>query len=347
MNYKNLPLLLLLVLASCNGDHPLVDPSVSGRDAIAFGSSIAEQEQQTTRAVGLQTLHSAFHVWSYKALSGGMQSVIADYTVGYTVGSAGTTETNTADWDYVGVLPGQEVKYWDYAATSYRFWGYAGDGVNVSADGTTLTFPGLALSTTEPTTALYSSLKEVEKSGYGQTVQLEFRRPYAKIRVAFYCAEPLDVDDEVTITGITFAPTEGSIPRQGSMEILYPLTGPSTWSVTPGALTQDDLSYLDVTLTSTIGTSSDHALTAKPNAEAEFYYVLPTSSGNPSFQLKADVNEEPKTAVVPANFMQWKPNFFYTYIFKITEAGRKLEFFDVRVTPWLYGGSLEDEWRNW
>lgn len=344
----NLACILGGVFVACSGDHALTDPDVSELAAIGFGCNIAEPGQQTTRAVGLETIHPSFHVWSCKELTDGtMQPVIEGYEVDHHAGSAGTTETNTAGWEYVGLGTNQVIKYWDFSATSYRFWGYAGDGATTSADGTVITIPGLGLTTSEPSAALFSSLKVVESAAFGQTVQLEFLRPYVKLRVGFYTSEPLSVGDDISITDVIFAPTSGTILKQGDMVISYPLSGPMTWSINAGTQTQGDLPFEGVTLTSTQGVSSDKAVIARPNVEAEFYYLLPVSSGNPSFQLSATINEEPKAAIVPANFMQWKPNFLYTYLFKITEAGKKIEFFDVRIDPWKHGGSQDEKWTNW
>lgn len=70
---------------------------------------------------------------------------------------------------------------------------------------------------------------------------------------------------------------------------------------------------------------------------------------NPAFIMSAHINGdmEWKNAVVPATFMQWKPNYLYTYIFKITDASKKIELYDVKIDPWKYGGSQEEEWNNW
>ncbi len=53
------------------------------------------------------------------------QVVIPGYTVNWVSGTAGTTTTNTDDWEYVAQATGQTIKYWDWDAKAYRYFGYA------------------------------------------------------------------------------------------------------------------------------------------------------------------------------------------------------------------------------
>ena len=181
------------------------------------------------------------------------------------------------------------------------------------------------------------------------------------------------------------SPYINKVYGKGDVVVTYPLTNAGctgtqveTVSVSNLDQPQDALLFGNVTLTKNLGTSSNTAVTA-PIDESEglrlgnmpgvslkapatrageidgvkyFYYPLPMGDKNPAFIMKAniddDVNAEPKTAVVPANFMQWKPNFLYTYIFKITgSSGKKIEFYDLKIDPWKYGGSQDEEWKNW
>lgn len=74
---------------------------------------------------------------------------------------------------------------------------------------------------------------------------------------------------------------------------------------------------------------------------------MPDASPAGAFTLSLNIDGDSKTAVVPAAYMQWQPNTCYTYIFKITEAGKKIEIYDVLIEPWKYGGSQDEEWTNW
>lgn len=181
------------------------------------------------------------------------------------------------------------------------------------------------------------------------------------------------------------SPYINKVYRKGNVVVTYPLTTADCTGTKVEAVHVDNLSqpqdallFGNVVLTKDLGVSSNTAVTA-PIDDSEglrlgnmpgvslkapatrageidgvkyFYYPLPMGDKNPAFIMKAniddDVNAEPKTAVVPANFMQWKPNFLYTYIFKITgSSGKKIEFYDLKIDPWKYGGSQEVEWKNW
>jgi len=69
-------------------------------------------------------------------------------------------------------------------------------------------------------------------------------------------------------------------------------------------------------------------------APGGWYTVVPNTSQG-SYTLSVSINSATKTAVVPAEYMQWKPGYSYTYIFKITdEGGVEIGWVDYAVTPW-------------
>lgn len=356
------------MLMACGGsdDVPGVEPLPTERP-IQFGGEVRSEVEQSTRASGIgleDEGYKSFKIWASKTLqSDATQSVMNSYIVTWASNTAGTTESNTHDWEYVNTTLGQTIKYWDYNATSYRFWAYAGDNssdvdgittnLSASTDGTTFTITDLALSTTPPITPLFSSLNVVKPVNFGQTVVMEFLRPYAEVRVMFFGGEPLD--DVTIISQIKFGPADGSkITAKGSLTISYPTEADrESYTVTPvpGVEgTRDNLSFLNVTLLPENLSSSTavQAGVATEPAASNYYYVLPVATEEAkAFTMSAIIGEEPKTATVPAAYMQWRPNYRYTYIFKITEAGKKIEFYDVKIDPWQYGGSQDEEWPNW
>lgn len=118
-----------LALTSCvSDDYVGENPGgATGEVAISFGSKTAT----VTRAGGAEaaaTLGNSFVVYGYKSYSPA-QTVYDHYTVNFKDGSALSTESNSAGWEYVGqtlnklsTLTGeQSIKYWDFAATSYDF----------------------------------------------------------------------------------------------------------------------------------------------------------------------------------------------------------------------------------
>ena len=384
-----LVLISAVAWVSCADEQELPEQDPVSQYPIAFSSVDAEQEEMT-RAT---TLGHDFVVYGYKNVGGSEQTVFNGYKVKYLAGSANTSVDNTHGYYYV--YDNQSVKYWDFAASEYHFWGlWMADEDLASFSGeknNTLTIEEVALRTGDPApddNVLYSSLY-VRQPVSSNVVQLSFKRPYAKLRIQFYTTEPIDEDDKIELTDITFAPDPSAtsplvnkVYGKGDVKVTYTLstdgcngTGKETVSIDNLTLPQDALLFDAVSLTSTLGISSNTAVTA-PIDDSEgfrlddmpgsslkapatrageergrkyYYYPLPMGELNPAFIMKVCVNgdSDMKSAVVPAAYMQWKPNYSYTYIFKITEAGKKMSFYDVMVEPWHYGGSKEDTWTNW
>lgn len=155
--------------------------------------------------------------------------VFDNYLVGYDYNSAGTTETNTNNWEYVGKQTGitgrmtattwsalhgdgaakaQTVKYWDYSTAQYDFIAWstglreavtdaavAGTKVKVTRinTGTTLSSNGFkltALSAEDLLQCYYTDINTVLKANYGAPVTLTFRNMAAKARIALYETVP-------------------------------------------------------------------------------------------------------------------------------------------------------------
>lgn len=391
-----LALLWGLGLASCSNDDGL---SLAEGDAIAFASVEAGQETVTRAGT---TLGHDFVVYGYKYIDGQDQVVFNGYHVWYQDGSANTSEDNSHGYYYVG--NGQTIKYWDYAAREYHFWGvYAEPQERATFSdpcNSVLTIHDVSLQTGDVPSppvddVLYSEVS-VRHPVNRDVVRLQFKRPYAKIRIQFYTNDPPISEppyDNIVLTNISFSPDPDAtdplvnkVYGMGDVKVTYPLSsdncageGKETVDIENLREPQSSLFFDMVTLTSTLGVSSNTAVTA-PIDDSEglrldnmsgstlraprhgaatrageqsdkkyYYYPLPMGDKNPAFTLKVCINGDPelRTAVVPASFMQWRPNFCYTYIFKITDAGKKIEVFDVQIDPWHFGGAQNEEWRNW
>lgn len=126
---------VLLALASCANNEFLGEQGLngsSGNGAISFNSG----SKTATRAVGAEAataLNNTFIVGGYKGNGSTMTEVLDNYIVNYTANTASTTESNTANWEYVGVTAAapsavtglQTIKYWDYAVDQYDFAAYS------------------------------------------------------------------------------------------------------------------------------------------------------------------------------------------------------------------------------
>lgn len=145
----------LVALASCSDDNFVGDnsPNLGGENgdgaAINFGLSM----QNSTRAgelVGATAAEKLGGMFVVEGTKGSEQTnspsttvVFDNYLVGYTANTAGRTESNTNNWEYVGLQSGitsrmtadtwtalhagtsdakaQSVKYWDYSQAQYDF----------------------------------------------------------------------------------------------------------------------------------------------------------------------------------------------------------------------------------
>lgn len=344
------------MLCGC-GDDSLSDKETYESVPISFVSEVEGENEVTARAP-MASLAKDFVMYGYKIMPGGeLQQVFDGYNLAYVAGSAGTSEDNTHGYSYINGTnvngTTQEIKFWDFAADTYRYWGYVpGDGISYNSSTHTLSFSNIDATTLVD--CLCSKTKTVEQSEYGQVVQLQFIHPATLVQVRFYCSEQLEADDEINLTDISFVPNDLSnkpIVTKGTVEVQYnPALSSETYTTT--ASTADgsvlpSLSYDDLQLASANCTSSTSAIAKQGAKEMLVMFPHSTDTDPTSFTMHVSIDGDAKTAVVPTSYMHWLPNHRYTYIFKITEAGKKIEFYDVKVDPWKYGGSQADEWKNW
>ena len=366
--------LTALVVVSCGGsddtpDTPTPNPPVPPQpkvDApIAFSGSLSEGESESharTRATTnpLSATHQTFYAWAYKNTSSAPENVMQNYTVNYTSGSAGTTTSNSSGWEYVNQQPGggteQSIKYWDFTANDYRFFGYAGSGVtpsySISGDANhpsvSLSFAVDAttanLTTLSASTPLYSKLWHKVGSAIASDISpvtLEFLQPYVKVRFLFRQSE--SAETIFILTEQSFRPTDTNkkIYTKGTFTMTYPLAETSTeetWNVTPR--TEETDYYLTALTQDYYEAASDET---DPNILAHqkmWYVVLPTVYQG-TYTLTVKVNNDPRTVVVPEQYMDWLPGYEYTYVFKITDPGGvELESVQAGFNPWtVYSGA--------
>lgn len=166
-NFRILSFLIsALCLLSCSSEQDKPEtPEPKPNVGIAFGgANDIWQDAPTTRSgeTGLETLFKSFRVWGYKnyaATPNSPQVIMDGYQVNFTQSSAGTTESNTADWEYVGLThpkhsTTQTIKYWDYSASNYQFLAYAPSDANI-----TTTIPNLGTDTDDTSTSAQSTFQ--------------------------------------------------------------------------------------------------------------------------------------------------------------------------------------------
>lgn len=285
--------------------------------------------------------------------------VFDHYNLYYKEGTENTTESNTAGWEYVGYQSqgnaDQSIKYWDHSAAGYVFSAISSLDATATkitdASATTKYDKGWTVSIPAGGTlnGLYAS-DRVEKllaSDYDKEVMLTFYSVVTKVRFAFYEIIPgYKVHIDKFYYG-TSSETETNFAINGNFRGLNP-TEDTELTVTyydeddvDGIVNRPKITYTDddvnqetsktfgtnIQATAAIGTSSPEA--TYDQAGGEYTCILPYKSGNLSLKVdytltsidgsKETIVVKGATAVVPDIYTNWKENFAYTYLFKISD----------------------------
>jgi hypothetical protein len=391
----------LVALVGCTsddfvGNQSLQEANNSG-GAINFTMKTpAVTRADRTGADAAGDLNRNFVVFGYKTVSGTASTVFDNYQVNWVTGTAGSTESNTADWEYVsyknlpygttttsgGTLNNngvstnatgsstniiQSIKYWDFSASSYDFFAYS-LGAGVTESSTTTWAKASALSnstyTLEGTAAqlgtCYISKKKHIAPPSSAEVDLVFLSFLSKIQLKFFETIPgYSVKDVRFYTAAStkstgaeandgLAPalyTSSTIPTGGKYTIAFDenydpvvtLTGSASSTATSISFPVAETGTPAKWLSGLVGKEYQEAdetvylgRAANAASASKQITVLPNSTGA-TMNLKVDytlvsrdgssevITVTGATATVPADFTKWKPNYAYTYIFKISD----------------------------
>lgn len=255
-----------LALASCSSDDFLGE--IQGNEqngatsAINFGGDTGKITRATSEgadAAGL--LGNNFVVVGFKGsktdAANNKDYAFDHYNVNFKDGSAFSTESNRAGWEYVNqdmTVNGagkslaqsgatqQTIKYWDHSCTSYDFLAFSMgkkssapkeyatpssvDKANLATAAYTLTGDVNTLSE-----CYISDMKTVEEKDYGKTVSMSFRHPASKVRMALFETVPgyviSDVKfyDATSTTPTTEGTLIGKFNNSGTLTVFFPTTG--------------------------------------------------------------------------------------------------------------------------
>ena len=386
-------ILVGVALAGCANeslvsDVDAIDPGSGGLTAIDFGS-IAKAKTRISHEESAALLGNRFYVYGSKTKEGVTSPVFDNYVVEYTASSAGTTATNTQDWDYAGKVSRkgaiQGVKYWDYSAERFDFVAASGlaateliqgtsEGMRINvADAAAMTSIYVADRVTATPTAKVATATEPATEAYKSTIQFLFRRLGAQMRIGFYETVPgYAVKDLIFYyigapSGSHDVGVGGAFPASGTYSVTYDdatnaatvefagAANEMTFSNSFGLLdytsasTQEGISgqpYLNLDGTSSatpvnafLGTSSSQATYAKgsytidgtPGVTSAYKPILPNEDNSMKMQLRVDytlialdgsgdsIHVRDAYVSVPVSFLRWKPNYSYTYLFKISD----------------------------
>ena len=275
----------------------------------------------------------------------------------------------------------QTIKYWDYSASDYRFFAYAPADASITSSKITSTDgnPQLAFSipytytenATDTTTPYVSDLWYSDNTNtenkYGSTVKLTFAPVIAKVRFKFSYPDNIK---KITIHDIQFRdsrlvdnsetktnPETKIFPKKGTITATYSLTGTPQANETtqsyPPTLAWTTSSDADAKGSLVLDTPYEEEndkihIINDINKYHKWYYLPPlglstNDDDKPStYTINATINGKHSSATIPADYMQWKAGYQYTYIFKITEAGDDITFDDLEVEIWKPGKDIDN-----
>lgn len=262
-----------LALASCSSDDFLGDGSGNGQNSansmITFGGETgkilraANEDKKGADAAAL--LDNNFVVVGFKGsktdAANNENYAFDHYNVNYVAGTANTTESNTANWEYVnqdmkvkgaagslakGGAKQQTIKYWDHSCDSYDFIAFSMGKGHTGTPATTYAIP-TAVDKDKLATAAYtltgdvntlgecyiSDMKTVLEKDYSKkAVAMSFRHLTSKVRIALYETVPGYVISDVKFYDAAEGETNsengtlfGTFNNKGTLTVYFPTTG--------------------------------------------------------------------------------------------------------------------------
>ncbi len=368
-----LPSALLMLtagwFAACSQNDDLADtppttpPAEQTERPITFGGDIDDEEQQArTRAT------SPFHQRSTRFVFSGYkhydedysdpdqrQKVFPAYTMLYDDALANTATDNKSGWYYVH--GSQTIKYWDYAATAYRFFAISGaytakgedpnkrylsiyaDGADEDAGGTE--------------TPYLSHTLIVKREDFGKPVVLTFYKPLVRVRFMLMDGTGKVITKNNVLSGLIDKTSIRFRPTDSSRSVLYAATYNSTHhllgttahelTLDPSPSLQSFHEALTIPYESQPTAPDDFAFVTEAQKE-RWWHVLEPAQPYGSFSMLLNFNGVLRSAVIPAEYMQWKIGYAYTYVFKVSNDEI---YFDPRLftyTKWQAGYSETTTW---
>ena len=256
--------------------------------------------------VGLSSYHEDFRVWGYCLAESG-SNIMPGYKV-FHVPALG--------WCYTGIddTGDQELQYWSYSASLYRFHAGAPLARVAAIDASSLKLDVNA-TTDILQTSLFSEPCLIKRSdpAFGSTVNLAFVYANAKLNLAFKCASSKDV----SITDIKLTPPS-AYATSGQLELQYDWDLPVVRVKTPTEVSEssDPLAFLDVSVPA--GTS-DAIETASP------WYLIPQASAKGQWKMSASIDGLTREVYFTIS-KGWEAGRSYLFRFELTNEARLVFF---------------------
>ena len=252
--------------------------------------------------VGLSSYYKDFMVWGYCLAESG-----SDIMPGYKV-----IHDDALGWCYTEI-PGtgnQELQYWSYSATLYRF--HAGAPLSrVNAIRASSLILQMEATTDIFKTSLFSEPCLIKRGdpAFGSTVNLAFVYANAKLNLAFKCASSADV----SITDIKLTPPR-AYATSGQLELQYDWDRPAVRvkTLTVDTESSDSLAFRDVSIPK--GTTQA-VQTQSP------WYLIPQTSAKGQWKMSASIDGLTREVYFTIS-KGWEAGRSYLFRFELTNEAR-------------------------
>lgn len=254
--------------------------------------------------VGLSSYYEDFKVWGYCLAESG-----SDIMPGYKVfhdAALGWCYTEHSGTD------GQELQYWSYSASLYRFHAGAPISRVAAMDASSLRLQVNA-TTDILQTSLFSEPYLVKRSdpAFGSTVNLAFVYANAKLNLAFKCASSGDV----SITDIKLTPPSGAYyATSGKLELQYDWDRPS---VSVKALSVEEQSTKELAF----GELLIPAGTTQAVQTQSPWYLIPQDSTKGQWKMSASIDGLTREVYFTIS-KGWEAGRSYLFRFEFTNEAR-------------------------
>ena len=273
--------------------------------------------------VGLSSYHKDFKVWGYCLAESG-SNIMPGYKV-FHVPALG--------WCYTGIddTGDQELQYWSYSASLYRFHAGAPLARVKAMDASSLTLDVKA-TTSISEASLFTEPCLIKRGdpAFGSTVNLAFVYANAKLNLAFKCASSA----AVSITQIKLNPPS-AYATSGQLKLQYDWDRPavSVKTLTVDAESSDPLAFPDVSVPA--GTTQA-VQTQGP------WYLIPQASAKGQWKMSAIIDGLPKDVYFTLS-KGWEAGKSYLFRFEYTDEAR-LVFLGTEET--LFEGEAPEDGGN-
>lgn len=249
--------------------------------------------------VGLSSYYKNFQVWGYCLAESG-SNIMPGYKVFH---------DTALGWCYTGLIntEDQELQYWSYSASLYRFHAGAPLSRVEAMNASSLTLQ-INASTDILQTSLFTEPCLIKRgdAAFGNTVNLAFVYANAKLNLAFKCAS----SENVSITDIKLTPPS-AYATSGKLELQYDWDRPavSVKTLTVDAESSAPLAFPDVSVPS--GTTQA-VQTQGP------WYLIPQDSAKGQWMMSATIGKSTKVVYFTLS-KGWEAGKSYLFRFEYTD----------------------------